>query len=138
MTFLHFLIQNLLKKNIPRKRYEINCNCRYHLFSSLNANKEFFEPLQKGSIINLGPQGALILTPKVISDSYRTILVQNHYRIYLEFKMPFTMEMQKWIGEIRWVNSVKDIQKPYSKLGVSFLEVEENSKSNILNNLFQN
>jgi hypothetical protein len=132
MSFINFLMSSL-KKSERQERIEINSPCRFRLYRTEDF-QDSFEELTDGTAIDISVHGLCIAVSPCYSEDYEKKIRQGHH-MYLEIPAEDSDATVRMHGEIRWVRSVRDVQKPYTQMGVRVTSVKDDSKTEMLDAL---
>jgi len=136
MSFISYIIKNFYKI-IRKERIESKIPCKFYIYdhkkdkSTVDVTK-----LKDGVIINYDTKGYGIITSPAYEKSFINKLKKNKNNIYIEFNSTETNTVNKLQGLIRWGKTINNVKQPYSELGILLTTVEDESKSDILNSLF--
>jgi len=133
MSIISFLINSISKKQ-RGERVEINSPCRYSVYRATDP-KETFDNLKDATVVDISTRGLQLVTAPAFPQDVEETIKSDHC-IYIEIfseESGTTVRMQ---GEIRWIRTVRDIQKPYSQVGVMITSVIDDSKAELVDSLF--
>lgn len=135
MSLLSYIL-NLYKQQNRDHRVDIRLNCKYEVYPK-NAKPETFNNLIEGTVVNISSHGLGLVSAPPFSDIEKKALEENKDSIYIEAFSPEAGTNVKMIGEIRWIKNVLDVSSPYSELGVKLIQIKDDTREELLDNLFK-
>jgi len=136
MSFFSYIIK-IFYRIIRKERFDAKTPCKFYIYENKDDDSTLdVSKLKEGVIINFDSKGYGIITSPAYEESFIKNLQKNKNKIYIEFNSTETNTKNRLHGLIRWGKNVSSVNKPYSELGILLTQVEDDSKTDILNFLF--
>ena len=136
-SFVSYIFRTFFKAK-RGERTEIKVPCRYVIDSKTDPITEKNPAsLSEGVMINYSTKGLGVITAPAFDEEKSLFINKEQPGIYVEFMAPETGAKVKIQGQIRWEKNVADVARPYSEMGIMVTYVQDDSKTELFNTLFQ-